>query len=207
MQFSKDQWLILIYFNMATLFYYYYTQACEVFILELTLRGWSKVDAEKRRVLTKTDITSACHQSEMYDFLVDIIPPKETKTQELLSQLPPQIPLQLPLAQQDQHQHQHHQRQHHDQHHDQHQQRHQQPLQVVTTSTLPCNRPIDSNAMAAYYLHQQQQAQQQAQVQVQVLPHDPSPSQSQSQAAATIVTSSQQQQVQSCRIVSCCINV
>ena len=52
------------------------TKACEVFILELTLRAWGNVEAAKRHTLLKSDVVKGCHQTDMYDFLVDIVPPR-----------------------------------------------------------------------------------------------------------------------------------
>lgn len=51
-----------------------FSKACELFVLELTLRAWSITEAEKRKTLQKTDIENAALKSELYDFLVDFIP-------------------------------------------------------------------------------------------------------------------------------------
>ncbi|KAI8927192.1 histone-fold-containing protein, partial [Entophlyctis helioformis] len=49
-------------------------KACEMFILELTMRAWHCTDDNKRRTLQKSDIVSAIAKSDMYDFLIDIVP-------------------------------------------------------------------------------------------------------------------------------------
>lgn len=52
-------------------------KACEMFILELTLRGWSFAEDVRRRTLLKSDVVRAVWQSEVYDFLIDTIPREE----------------------------------------------------------------------------------------------------------------------------------
>lgn len=51
-----------------------FSKLCEVFIQELTLRSWSIVDSDKRRTVQKQDILNALVKSDMYDFLIDIVP-------------------------------------------------------------------------------------------------------------------------------------
>jgi nuclear transcription factor Y, gamma len=46
----------------------------EKFIEELTLRAWIHTEENKRRILQKSDLTAAVKTSEMYDFLIYIIP-------------------------------------------------------------------------------------------------------------------------------------
>ncbi|OAJ39885.1 hypothetical protein BDEG_23685 [Batrachochytrium dendrobatidis JEL423] len=52
-------------------------KACEIFILELTLRSWMHTEENKRRTLQKSDVAMASSQSDMYDFLIDIVPRDE----------------------------------------------------------------------------------------------------------------------------------
>ncbi|RZR95105.1 hypothetical protein BHM03_00023921 [Ensete ventricosum] len=56
-----------------------FAKACEMFILELTLRSWIQTEENKRRTLQKNDITAAITNVDMFDFLVDIIPRDELK--------------------------------------------------------------------------------------------------------------------------------
>lgn len=51
-----------------------FSKACELFILELTLRSWALTESDNRRTLQRNDIINAASQCEMYDFLIDVIP-------------------------------------------------------------------------------------------------------------------------------------
>ena len=42
-------------------------RACEIFILELTLRSWIQTEENKRRTLQKSDVSAAISKSDMYD--------------------------------------------------------------------------------------------------------------------------------------------
>ncbi|TVU01460.1 hypothetical protein EJB05_53087, partial [Eragrostis curvula] len=52
-----------------------FAKACEMFIKELTLRGWHHAQEDKRRTVRKNDISMALSRTEVFDFLVDISPP------------------------------------------------------------------------------------------------------------------------------------
>uniref|UniRef100_A0ACD5XV65 Uncharacterized protein n=1 Tax=Avena sativa TaxID=4498 RepID=A0ACD5XV65_AVESA len=56
-----------------------FARACEMFILELTHRGWAHAEENKRRTLQKSDIAAAIARTEVFDFLVDIVPRDDTK--------------------------------------------------------------------------------------------------------------------------------
>ncbi|XP_017243710.1 nuclear transcription factor Y subunit C-2-like [Daucus carota subsp. sativus] len=56
-----------------------FSKACEMFIMELTKRSWMHTEENKRRTLQKSDIASAIAKTDIYDFLVDIIPRDEVK--------------------------------------------------------------------------------------------------------------------------------
>lgn len=60
-----------------------FAKACEMFILELTLRSWIHTEENKRRTLQKNDIAAAISRNDMFDFLVDIIPRDEMKEEGL----------------------------------------------------------------------------------------------------------------------------
>eukprot|EP00752_Nemacystus_decipiens_P017529 g15709.t2 len=49
-----------------------FAKACEMFILELTLRSWCYSEKNKRRTLQKEDIQAAIKKTEIFDFLVDV---------------------------------------------------------------------------------------------------------------------------------------
>ncbi|PIA33793.1 hypothetical protein AQUCO_04000092v1 [Aquilegia coerulea] len=56
-----------------------FAKACELFILELTIRSWSHAEENKRRTLQKNDIAAAITRTDIFDFLVDIVPRDEIK--------------------------------------------------------------------------------------------------------------------------------
>lgn len=60
-----------------------FAKACEMFILELTLRSWIHTEENKRRTLQKNDIGAAISRTDVFDFLVDIIPRDELKEEGL----------------------------------------------------------------------------------------------------------------------------
>ncbi|AEE33353.1 Nuclear transcription factor Y subunit C-2 [Arabidopsis thaliana] len=60
-----------------------FAKACEMFILELTLRAWIHTEENKRRTLQKNDIAAAISRTDVFDFLVDIIPRDELKEEGL----------------------------------------------------------------------------------------------------------------------------
>lgn len=56
-----------------------FAKACELFILELTIRSWLHAEENKRRTLQKNDIAAAITRTDIFDFLVDIVPREEIK--------------------------------------------------------------------------------------------------------------------------------
>lgn len=50
-----------------------FAKACELFILELSLRSWAYSEGNKRRTLQKEDIQTAIRRTDIFDFLVDVI--------------------------------------------------------------------------------------------------------------------------------------
>lgn len=51
-----------------------FAKACELFILELTIRSWLHAEENRRRTLQKNDIAAAITRTDIFDFLVDIVP-------------------------------------------------------------------------------------------------------------------------------------
>lgn len=49
-------------------------KAAQFLIEELTLRAWLHAEANRRKTLQKADISNATAQTDMFDFLVDIVP-------------------------------------------------------------------------------------------------------------------------------------
>ncbi|XP_028761070.1 nuclear transcription factor Y subunit C-3-like [Neltuma alba] len=60
-----------------------FARACEMFILELTLRSWINAEENKRRTLQKNDIAAAITKTDVFDFLVDIVPRDDLKDEML----------------------------------------------------------------------------------------------------------------------------
>lgn len=56
------------------------TKACEFFIREVTTRAWRHTDLNRRKTIQKGDIWASVGGSEVYDFLIDIIPRAVTNT-------------------------------------------------------------------------------------------------------------------------------
>lgn len=72
-----------------------FSKACEMFILELTLRSWIHTEENKRRTLQKNDIAGAITRTDIFDFLVDIVPRDELKEDGLGI---PRAPVAMPTA-------------------------------------------------------------------------------------------------------------
>ncbi|GAU41945.1 hypothetical protein TSUD_380500 [Trifolium subterraneum] len=63
-------------------------KACEMFIMELTIRSWANADFNKRRTLHKCDIASAISNTDIFDFLVDIVPKEDTMEHDIFTDVP-----------------------------------------------------------------------------------------------------------------------
>jgi histone H3/H4 len=49
-----------------------FAKACEIFILELSIRAWGAAEKSKRRTLQKEDIEMAIKNTDKFDFLVNL---------------------------------------------------------------------------------------------------------------------------------------
>jgi len=49
-------------------------KACELLVKEITIRSWRHTERNRRRTLQKQDVHTAVGESEVYDFLIDIVP-------------------------------------------------------------------------------------------------------------------------------------
>lgn len=100
-----------------------FAKGCDVFITELTMRAWIHAEENKRRTLQKSDIAAALTKSDMFDFLIDVVPREEEKPkksysalsrsssyantpsnsnniiQQNIPQQHPQVPVQQPMSQ------------------------------------------------------------------------------------------------------------
>jgi len=56
-----------------------FAKACEMFIIELTIRSWIHTEEGKRRTLQRNDIASAITKTDIFDFLIDIVPRDDGK--------------------------------------------------------------------------------------------------------------------------------
>jgi histone H3/H4 len=54
-----------------------FAKGCDIFITELTMRAWIHAEENKRRTLQRSDIAVALSKSDMFDFLIDIVPRDE----------------------------------------------------------------------------------------------------------------------------------
>lgn len=55
-------------------------KACELFIIELTMRAWQHTEQAKRRTLQRTDVRSVVMDVDVMDFLMDVVPAEEPKS-------------------------------------------------------------------------------------------------------------------------------
>lgn len=51
-----------------------FAKACEMFIIELTHRSWLYTEENRRRTLQRSDIATAIARTDIFDFLIDIVP-------------------------------------------------------------------------------------------------------------------------------------
>lgn len=55
-----------------------FAKGCDIFITELTMRAWIHAEDNKRRTLQRSDIAAALQKSDMFDFLIDIVPREDS---------------------------------------------------------------------------------------------------------------------------------
>lgn len=120
-----------------------FAKGCDIFITELTMRAWIHAEENKRRTLQRSDIASALQKSDMFDFLIDIVPREEAMASSSSSARKSQQQAQYAHydeaeyqaaaaaaasdEQQQQHHHQQHQQHHQQEYIDEAQYEHQQP--------------------------------------------------------------------------------
>ena len=56
-----------------------FAKGCDIFITELTMRAWIHAEDNKRRTLQRSDIAAALGKSDMFDFLIDIVPREDSQ--------------------------------------------------------------------------------------------------------------------------------
>ena len=65
------------------------SKACELLIKDLTHRAWSHTERNRRRTLQRQDLHAAVGESEVYDFLIDIVPRVSAPAQKVHTPPPP----------------------------------------------------------------------------------------------------------------------
>lgn len=73
-----------------------FAKGCDIFITELTMRAWIHAEENKRRTLQRSDIANALQKSDMFDFLIDIVPREEAVSSRRPHGHSSSIPGQLP---------------------------------------------------------------------------------------------------------------
>merc|ERR1712000_536075 len=69
-----------------------FAKGCDIFITELTMRAWIHAEENKRRTLQRSDIASALAKSDMFDFLIDIVPREEAASHAKRANAQPAAP-------------------------------------------------------------------------------------------------------------------
>jgi histone H3/H4 len=69
-----------------------FAKGCDIFITELTMRAWIHAEENKRRTLQRSDIASALAKSDMFDFLIDIVPREEASSHAKRANAQPAAP-------------------------------------------------------------------------------------------------------------------
>ncbi|ESW19751.1 hypothetical protein PHAVU_006G152500 [Phaseolus vulgaris] len=64
-----------------------FSKACELFIMELTMKAWANAENNSRGKIQKTDIASAIAGTEVFDFLDDIVPIPKNDTNTMMHQM------------------------------------------------------------------------------------------------------------------------
>ena len=71
------------------------SKACELMIKDLSFRAWRHTERNRRRTLQKQDLHASVGESEVYDFLIDIVPrvtATATTTQRVQHSQPSHLP-------------------------------------------------------------------------------------------------------------------
>lgn len=56
-----------------------FAKACEILIMEITVRAWANTEENKRRTLQKSDVAAAIVRNDAFDFLIDLVPREEIR--------------------------------------------------------------------------------------------------------------------------------
>eukprot|EP01096_Ripella_sp_DP13-Kostka_P004606 TRINITY_DN1695_c0_g1_i1.p1 TRINITY_DN1695_c0_g1~~TRINITY_DN1695_c0_g1_i1.p1 ORF type:complete len:216 (-),score=80.86 TRINITY_DN1695_c0_g1_i1:170-766(-) len=66
----------------------FFAKACELFILDLTIRAFLHTQDNKRKTLQRNDIAVAISKNDVFDFLIDIVPRDELTTRTMEEEAP-----------------------------------------------------------------------------------------------------------------------
>ncbi|OMP04708.1 hypothetical protein COLO4_09382 [Corchorus olitorius] len=75
-----------------------FSKACELFIMELTVRAWLRAEEAKRRTLQRCDIARAISQNDTLDFLDGVISLKNHKEMIMRSPELQKLMMKLPMS-------------------------------------------------------------------------------------------------------------
>jgi nuclear transcription factor Y gamma len=64
------------------------SKACELLVKELSQRAWQHTERSRRRTLQRQDLHQAVGESEVYDFLIDIVPRVATAARAARATMP-----------------------------------------------------------------------------------------------------------------------
>jgi nuclear transcription factor Y, gamma len=74
------------------------SKACELLIRELSSRAWQHTERNRRRTLQRQDLHAAVGESEVYDFLIDIVPRVTPPSRSFYMNADPNVAAGLPPA-------------------------------------------------------------------------------------------------------------
>jgi histone H3/H4 len=75
------------------------SKACELLIRELSVRAWQHTERNRRRTLQRQDVHAAVGESEVFDFLVDIVPRVAAHSSRQPAEFPVSLPMSMPGVQ------------------------------------------------------------------------------------------------------------
>lgn len=68
-----------------------FAKACELFIIDLTLHSWQNTEDDKRPMLRRNDIAKAVRETELFDFLDEVLFPNDHRVYVFFFNLLPLI--------------------------------------------------------------------------------------------------------------------
>ena len=65
-----------------------FSKACEMLIMEMTMRPWLHTKENKRKTLQMRDVATAISRANMFGFLVDIVPSDDKYDRKVFASIP-----------------------------------------------------------------------------------------------------------------------